>query len=213
MRLAMVNVKGGVGKTTTAVNLAAAFAESSLRVLLVDLDPQGSASFSIEHRPPEGAVDLREVLLEGAEARRAIASTQVAGLDLLPAGSALAGAEAALARKRSPAGQLVAALGPLLPAYDAVFFDCPPGLGLFTLNGLAAAQAFLIPVVPQDLSLLGLDRFLESWQSARTELDAPPRLLGILLTRIDRRIGLTDAAVRQVRAAYGSDVLKTEIKA
>ena len=211
MILSLVNVKGGVGKTTTAVNLAATFAASELRVLLVDLDPQGSASFSLGIQRDDVEASLADVLLDNLPAASAVRPSDVEGLELLAGSIELAGAELALARKRSPELLLKQALQPIRRRYDAIVLDCPPGLSVLTLNGLAASDAFILPVVPHDLAHEALDRFFDAWERLRGSLRAKPELLGILLNMVDKRTRLTDEMVEQIRKAYGRRVFRTEI--
>jgi chromosome partitioning protein len=212
MRLALVNLKGGVGKTTTAVNLAAAFARSGLRSLVVDLDPQGSASLSFGvARDEEAGPSAAEVLTGKAEAAEAIRPTGTEGIDLLPASLRLAGLDLALARKHEPETLLKRALSPLRRRYDTILIDCPPGLTILSMNGLAAATAYLVPVVPHHLDMEALAGFLEVMDGARERLGKLPERLGILLTMVDHRTMVTDEVAQAIRKKYGQQVLKTEI--
>lgn len=213
MRLALVNLKGGVGKTTTAVNLAAAFARSGLRALVVDLDPQGSASlsFGVTREDEASAASAAEVLTGKAEAAEAIRPTGTEGIDLLPASLRLAGLDLALARKQEPEKLLKKALAPVRRRYDVILLDCPPGLTLLSLNGLAAATAFLVPVVPHHLDMEALAGFLEVLETAKERLGKLPERLGILLTMVDHRTMVTDEVVQALRKRYGQQVLRTEI--
>jgi chromosome partitioning protein len=214
MRLALVNLKGGVGKTTTAVNLAAAFARSGLRVLVVDLDPQGSASLSFGTPRAQGEAagpSAAEVLAGKAEAAEAVRPTGIEGIDLLPASLRLAGLDLALARKQDPEKLLKRALAPIRRRYDVILFDCPPGLTILSLNGLAAANAFLVPVVPHHLDMEALAGFLEILETARERLGKLPERLGIVLTMVDHRTMVTDEVAQALRKRYGQQVLRTEI--
>ncbi len=211
MILSLVNVKGGVGKTTTAVNLSATFAASDLRVLLVDLDPQGSASFSLGAARDDHEPTAADVLLDGLPAAAAIQQTGIEGLDILPGSMALAASELGFARKRSPELFLKKALQQVRRRYDAILIDCPPGLSILTLNGLAASTAYILPVLPQDLVHEALDRFFEGWDRLQATLRTKPELLGILINMVDKRTNLTGEMVGEIRKAYGRRVFKTEI--
>lgn len=209
MNLALVNLKGGVGKTTTAVNLAAAFARSGLKVLVVDLDPQGSASLSLGVRREEVETSVAQVLLGKAEAVDAVRESTVSGVDLLPSALDVAGIDLALARKQDPHKLLKKALSPLRRRYDVVVFDCPPGLSILGLNALVAADAYVVPLTPHLLDVEALSGFFQLIENA--DLGKPPALLGILLTRVDHRTRLTDAVVSELRETYGAKVFRTEI--
>lgn len=211
MILSLVNVKGGVGKTTTAVNLAATFAANDLRVLLVDLDPQGSASFSLGVQRDDSEPSSADVLLDGLAAASAVRPSEIDGLDLLAGSIELAGAELGLARKRSPELLLKQALQPLRRRYDAMVIDCPPGLSVLTLNGLAASTAYILPVVPHDLVHEALDRFFDGWERIGARLRSRPEMLGILLNMVDKRTQLTDEVVKEIRREYGRQVFRVEI--
>jgi len=211
MILSLANVKGGVGKTTTAVNLAAAYAQSGLEVLLVDLDPQGSASFSLDVEHEAGMPSSWNALVEGAALAGVIQPTAIDNLEIVPGTMELAEADLALARRKDPERKLAAALAPVRRRYDAILIDCPPGLSLLTLNGLAASHAFILPVVPHDLAHEALGRFFQGWERVKSSARSRAELLGILLTMVDHRANLTDAVVAEIRRAYGRDVFRTEI--
>jgi chromosome partitioning protein len=211
MKLALVNVKGGVGKTTTAVSLAAAFARSGLQVLLVDLDPQGSATTSFGVPREEAVPSLAEVLLGEAEAAEAIRATRVEGIALLPASLRLAGADLALARKHEPDKLLKRTLSPVRRRYDVILFDCPPGLSILTTNALTAADSYIVPVLPHHLDKEALAGFFEALSSLKGRLGKPAELLGILLTQVDHRTQVTDAVVAAIRETWGKRVFRTEI--
>lgn len=209
MRLALANLKGGVGKTTTAVNLAAAFARSGLTTLLIDLDPQASATFSLGVGR-EQAETSAEVLSGKAEVSEAAAETPMAGLHLLPGSPRLASAEWSLVRKQEPEKLLKKALA-TVRRYDVVVMDSPPGLSILTLNALAASDAFIVPVAPHRLDAEALGSFLELVEEARDRIGRKADLLGILLTMVDHRTLLTEAMVNELRRQYGQKVFRTEI--
>ncbi|HEX7181465.1 MAG TPA: ParA family protein [Thermoanaerobaculia bacterium] len=211
MKLALVNIKGGVGKTTTAVNLAAAFARSGLRVLVVDLDPQGSATSSLGVSREEADPSVAEVLLGKATVAEAVRPSAAEGVDLLPSSLRLAGSDLALARKQEPEKLLKKALAPVSRRYDVILLDCPPGLSILSLNALGASDAFAVPVAPHHLDLDALDGFFELLETVEPRIGKMPELLGILLTRVDHRTLVTDEMVQLVRRVWGSKVFRTEI--
>lgn len=211
MILSLVNVKGGVGKTTTAVNLAAAYAGSGLDVLLVDLDPQGSASYSLGVPRGEVSPSAAQVLLGEAALDDALWQASAEGVDLVPGDLSLAAATLALARRRDPEKLLAKALAPAHRRYDLIVIDCPPGLSILTLNALAASTAFIVPVVPHDLDLEALERFVQALPASLAGVRRKPQLLGIVLTMVDHRTRLTEEVAARIRRQHGRDVFRTEI--
>jgi len=210
--VALVNNKGGVGKTTSAVNLAAGIA-AGRRVLLVDLDAQGSASLSLGLSRADLSPGTAEVILDGLPIREAIRPSSVKGLDILPGSMTLASADLALSVVKGREVVLKNALKPILGDYDFAVLDCPPSLGLLTVNALTAADFFIIPLTPDYLALEGLVNFLDAVEKIRSGIGgtvAAP--MGILLTLADYRLNVTEEIGRMIRGYYGRLVFKTEIR-
>lgn len=211
--IALVNNKGGVGKTTSAVNLAAGIAAGKKKVLLVDLDAQGSASLSLGMVRADLTPGAAEVLLEGHPIRGAIRPSSVKGLDILPGSMALASADLSLSVIAGRERVLKNVLKPILNDYDFAVLDCPPSLGLLTVNALTAADFFIIPLTPDYLALEGLVNFLDAVEKIRAGIGgkvAAP--LGILLTLADYRLNATKEIGQMIRGFHGRLVFKTEIR-
>jgi chromosome partitioning protein len=208
--IALVNNKGGVGKTTSAVNLSAGIAAGKKRVLLVDLDAQGSASLSLGLTRGDLTPGTAEVILNGLPVQKGIRS--VGDLDILPGSMALASADMILAVVKGREMILKNALKPILTDYDFIIIDCPPSLGLLTVNALIAADFFIIPLTPDYLSLEGLVNLQEAVERIKKGMGKAADLLGILLTLADYRLNVTEEIGRMIRAHYGHLVFKTEIR-
>jgi chromosome partitioning protein len=209
---AVVSKKGGVGKTTTAVNLAAALADGGHRVLLVDLDSQASASLSLGVERGALAPSAADVLLWGTPVRQAIRPTGVGGLDLLTASADLGGVDLELGPLRERELKLRRALEPVRDDYDFVFLDCAPSQSLLAVNALVAADAFLVPVAPQFLAVAGVDSLLTGAERIRAHHNRDLELVGMLLTIVDYRVTTTRENVGQLRAAHGNRVFAVEIR-
>ncbi len=207
----IANQKGGVGKTTTAVSLAAALAQSGRRVLLVDLDPQGNASSGVGVRVGADAPTIYDVLVADTPIDDAIEATSLRNLFLVPATLDLAGAEIELVSALSREQKLRRALSSVRDDFDVVLIDCPPSLGLLTVNALAAGEGVIVPIQCEYYALEGLGVLRRNAELIRTHLNPELHILGFVLTMHDGRTRLSQQVVDEVRRHFGEQVFRTRI--
>jgi chromosome partitioning protein len=207
--IACANQKGGVGKTTTVINLAAYLALAGRRVLVVDLDPQGNATSGLGFDRSTLARSIYPALVDPATAGSIIQPTQIENLALIPSGQDLAGAEVELVGVAQRERKLAAALGPLRKDYDFIILDCPPAVGLLTVNALTAADAVLVPIQCEYYALEGLGQLLATIDLVRDNLNPRLRLGGVLLTMYDARTTLSADVAAEVRRHLNGTVYET----
>ncbi len=209
--LAIVNQKGGVGKTTTAVNVAGELARRGRRVLLIDADPQGNATTSLGIAKRDLRVTTYDLLMESAAVEAVIMPTQREGFELVPADQDLAGAAVELTNLERRERRLEGAVALLRGRYDHILIDCPPSLGLLTLNALCAADSVLIPLQCEYLALEGLAQLKATLERVREGLNPNLRILGIVMTLYDGRTNLALQVVDEVQRHFPSLIFRTLI--
>ena len=204
--IAVANQKGGVGKTTTTINLGAAIAEHGKRVLIVDLDPQANATTGLGVNSRDLQESVYQVLCEEAAARDVIRPVDVPDLDLLPSSLALAGAEIELVSAFSREHRLSRALAPIVETYDLILVDCPPALGLLTINALVFARELLVPIQCEYYALEGLGQLTGNVDLVRSNLNPELTISRIVLVMFDGRTKLSEQVAGEVRAHFGDRV-------
>ena len=208
--IAIANQKGGVGKTTTAINIATAMAATGWKTLLVDLDPQGNASTGLGIPAKARAVSSYDLLLQEATLDQAAQRTDVPGLDIVPATQDLSGAEVELVGVEDRTARLDQTLS-ARSHYDICFIDCPPSLGLLTLNALRAADTLLVPLQCEFFALEGLSQLLQTVERVQERFNPDLGIVGVVLTMFDRRNRLTDQVADDVRDCLGKLVFESVI--
>lgn len=209
--ISIVNQKGGVGKTTTAVNLGAFLAKKRKKVLIIDLDPQGNATSGCGFDKTELENTVYDLLVNEEDISTVIASTSVKNVDMCPTNINLAGAEVELVSAISRETILRRAIEPVLDKYDYIIIDCPPSLGLLTINALAACEGVIVPIQGEYYALEGLTQLIDTINMIKKKLNPSIGILGVVITMHDRRTQLTKQVVEEVQKYFGDKVFNTFI--
>lgn len=209
--IALANQKGGVGKTTTSVNLGACLAETGQRVLLIDLDPQGNATSGLGVEKQNIKQSIYDVLINEVPIEDVIQETSHKGVDIAPTTIALSGAEVELTNLMARETRLKDAFGEIRQKYDFILIDCPPSLGLLTINAFTASDSILIPVQSEYYALEGLSQLLNTIKLVRKHFNSQLKIEGVLLTMFDRRTNLGQQVNAEVKKFFGDQVYNTII--
>ena len=210
--ISLTNQKGGVGKTTTSVNLSVSLAVSEVKTLLIDLDPQSNATTGIEELLVDSQKNIYDALIRGASTKDVITKTQLSHLDIVTSTSDLVGAEVELVSIMAREHQLEKVLKPILKKYDYILIDCPPSLGLLTLNALTCSDTVIIPIQCEYYALEGLGQLLNTIRLVQKNLNPNLEIEGVLLTMFDGRLNLSKQVADEVRGYFEEKIFKTVIQ-
>ena len=209
--IAIVNQKGGVGKTTTTINLAASMGARKRKTLLIDIDPQGNSTSGLGINRKDVSISSYNILLGNVDAKDAVINTKFKNLDLIPSNLDLSGAEIELIEMEHRESRLKNAFSSLLDKYDYIFIDCPPSLGLITTNALCFSNSILVPIQCEYYALEGLSQLMNTLRRVKRQYNSTIELEGIVLTMLDGRLNLTQQVVNEVKKFFPQKVCKTPI--